>query len=125
MVLFKKRLEDFPQLPMSATIHYTYTWRLSPKAPSSRVAPVQVSSTIPPPAWAAWGRWCGRHWAERGDCLLSSRNWDFPTTSATSSSLAPVLRCGASHNLDTHTGQRCARTSTEADQRFCRKSCYT
>ena len=83
MVLFKKRLEDFPQLPMSATIHYTYTWRLSPKAPSSRVAPVQVSSTIPPPAWAAWGRWCGRHWAERGDCLLSSRNWDFPPTSTT------------------------------------------
>ena len=105
IVLFiKVALEDFPQCPQQYTF-IIHGWRHSPKAPSSRVAPVQVSSTIPPPAWAAWGRWCGRHWAERGDCLLSSRNWDFPTTSATSSSLAPVLRCGESHNLDTHTGK--------------------
>ena len=97
VVLFKKRLEDFPQLPISATIHYTYTWRLSPKAPSSRVAPVQVSSTIPPPAWAAWGRWCGRHWAERGDCLLSSRHWDFPPTTPPPAA-AWLLSSGEGHH---------------------------
>ena len=127
VVLFiKVALEDFSQCPQQYTLYMD--GGTPPKRPSLDLPPCKwVAAQFPhqPPAWAAWGRWCGRHWAERGDCLLSSRNWDFPTTSATFSSLAPVLRCGASHNLDTHTGQRFAQTSTEVNQRFCRKSCYT
>ena len=119
IVLFiKVALEDFPQCPQQYTF-IIHGWRHSPKAPISRVAPVQVSSsTIPPTAWAAWGRWCGRHWAERGDCLLSSRNWDFPPPPLPPPA-AWLLSSGAGHHTTS------TLTREKVDQRFCRKSCYT